>query len=115
MTESVLRYEGEDHIGLITLAGKIAANPPLAVQALKAGLRRTMGPYWRDTGRWASQQIQPLRRTEDSTEGVRAFLEKRAPVYVGRCCIRRLVKPFGAICWAENFRRRRPGCPQVRH
>jgi len=67
-----------------TLAAKIAANPPLAVQALKAGLRRTLDPDWQDTGRWAIEQIRQLRKTEDSQEGVRAFLEKRAPVYVGR-------------------------------
>ncbi len=66
------------------VAGKIAANPPLAVQALKAGLRRTLEPDWRATGRWASQQIGALRKTEDSKEGVAAFLEKRQPVYVGR-------------------------------
>jgi enoyl-CoA hydratase/carnithine racemase len=68
----------------LAIAGKIAANPPLAVQALKAGLRRTLDPDWRDTGRWASQQIAELRKTEDSKEGVAAFLEKRQPVYVGR-------------------------------
>ncbi|MGI9324686.1 MAG: enoyl-CoA hydratase/isomerase family protein [Pseudomonadales bacterium] len=67
-----------------TLAEKIAANPPLAVQALKAGLRRTLDPDWRDTGRWAIEQITRLRKTEDSKEGVAAFLEKRQPVYVGR-------------------------------
>jgi enoyl-CoA hydratase/carnithine racemase len=68
----------------LEIAGKIAANPPLAVQALKAGLRRTLDPDWRDTGRWASEQIGALRKTEDSKEGVAAFLEKREPVYVGR-------------------------------
>jgi len=66
------------------LARKIAGNPPLAVQALKAGLRRTLDPDWRDTGRWAIEQITRLRQTDDSKEGVRAFLEKRTPVYVGR-------------------------------
>ena len=45
-------------------AHKIARNPPLAVQALKAGLRRTTEPDWRDTGRWAIEQITRLRGTE---------------------------------------------------
>jgi enoyl-CoA hydratase/carnithine racemase len=66
------------------IASRIAANPPLAVQALKAGLRRTLDPDWRDTGKWASQRIGELRKTEDSKEGVSAFLEKRKPVYLGR-------------------------------
>ena len=68
----------------MAIASKIAANPPLAVQSLKAGLRRTLEPDWRDTGRWASSEIKRLRATEDSKEGVAAFLEKREPVYVGR-------------------------------
>ena len=68
----------------LDIATRIAHNPPLAVQAIKAGLRRTLDPDWRDTGHWAIEQITRLRQTEDSKEGVRAFLEKREAVYVGR-------------------------------
>ena len=68
----------------LELAARIAANPPLAVASIKAGLRRTLDPDWRDTGRWAIEEITRLRKTEDSREGVAAFLEKRAPIYHGR-------------------------------
>lgn len=66
------------------IARKIAGNPPLAVRALKQGLRRTLDPDWRDVGRWAGKQIAELRKTDDSKEGVQAFLEKREPKYTGR-------------------------------
>lgn len=66
------------------LAEKIAANPPLAVQALKRGLRRAIDPDWEDLGAWVSSTLGELFTTEDHREGVRAFLEKREPTYVGR-------------------------------
>jgi enoyl-CoA hydratase len=65
-------------------AGAIAANPPLAVAALKQGLRRTVDPDWNEVGQWVSSTLAELFRTEDHREGVASFLEKRDPVYVGR-------------------------------
>jgi enoyl-CoA hydratase len=68
----------------LALAQRIAANPPLAVQQLKAGLRRALDPDWRDLGEWVSITLGRLFTTDDHREGVRSFLEKRAPVYTGR-------------------------------
>jgi enoyl-CoA hydratase/carnithine racemase len=68
----------------LELAGKIAANPPLAVAALKRGLRRALDPDWTDLGRWVSETLGELFATEDHREGVKSFLEKREPHYVGR-------------------------------
>jgi len=66
------------------LAGRIAANPPLAVRALKAGLRRCAHGDPREIGGWAIDTIRRLAATDDHHEGVASFLEKRAPVFHGR-------------------------------
>jgi enoyl-CoA hydratase/carnithine racemase len=68
----------------LELADTIAANPPLAVQALKRGLREALDPDWDELGRWVSSTLGDLFRTEDHREGVRAFLDKRDAVYLGR-------------------------------
>jgi enoyl-CoA hydratase len=68
----------------LALARRIAANPPLAVARLKAGLRRALDPDWDELGTWVSRTLAELFTTEDHREGVRAFLEKRPPRYLGR-------------------------------
>ena len=65
------------------LAAEIAANPPLAVQRLKAGLRTALDPDWQELGRWVSTSLGELFQTNDHKEGVAAFLEKRDPTYTG--------------------------------
>jgi enoyl-CoA hydratase len=68
----------------LALAEKIAANPPLAVARLKAGLREALDPDFEALGAWVSASLGELFRSDDHREGVSAFLEKRAPRYVGR-------------------------------
>lgn len=68
----------------LDLAGRIAANPPLAVRRLKAGLREALDPDWRALGEWVSSALAELFATEDHREGARAFLEKRPPRFTGR-------------------------------
>ena len=66
------------------LAARIAANPPLAVRYMKQGLRKTASGDPNEVGAWAIEVIYRLFQTEDHKEGVASFLEKRAPVFVGR-------------------------------
>jgi enoyl-CoA hydratase len=65
------------------LAAKIASRPPLAVQQLKAGMRRVLDPDWTDFGVWVSTTLGHLFRTDDHREGVKSFLERREPHFTG--------------------------------
>lgn len=98
LTGEVIDAERAERIGLVgrvvdddqllpsalALAERIAANPPLAVAAIKNGLRRALDPDWNELGVWVSTTLGTLFATEDHREGVRSFLEKREPRYIGR-------------------------------
>ena len=71
----------------LDLAGRIAANAPLAVQASKRVLQRIVaGARPEEALGWALTQSEAaaLQLSEDFKEGPRAFAEKRDPVWTGR-------------------------------
>jgi enoyl-CoA hydratase/carnithine racemase len=64
------------------LAATLAANAPLAVSGLKRGINETaVGMLDRDA---LSAVRAQCAESEDHAEGVRAWAEKRAPVFGGR-------------------------------
>ena len=65
------------------LAGRIAANPPLAVQRTRAALQLARSGRNAELEALAKEALGELVRTRDHRESVAAFLEKRAPKYVG--------------------------------
>lgn len=96
-TGAVIDAERAERIGMVSslvphdallptalaLATEIASRPPLAVQALKQGMRRALDPDWHELGEWVAATFGRLFRTEDHKEGVTAFLEKRPPSFTG--------------------------------
>jgi enoyl-CoA hydratase/carnithine racemase len=72
--------------GVYDLAGKIAANPPLAVRHIKEGFRRAAGRSYTDladVATFVGNGLARLFETKDHKEAAAAFLEKRAPVFEG--------------------------------
>ena len=59
-------------------------DPAAVLVTLSRGLRRALDPDWSALGVWVSSTLGELFATEDHREGVRSFLEKREPTYVGR-------------------------------
>ena len=66
------------------LARELAAQPPLAVAAIKRGLRLALDPDWSSLGRFVTETLRGLFATEDHREGVASFVDKREPKFVGR-------------------------------
>jgi enoyl-CoA hydratase/carnithine racemase len=66
------------------LAAEIAKNAPMAVQATKRMLRLSLDETFEANVHHVYLQLLPLFGSKDFTEGVKAFIEKREPVFEGR-------------------------------
>ncbi|HSF04710.1 MAG TPA: enoyl-CoA hydratase-related protein [Methylomirabilota bacterium] len=66
------------------LARKIAAGPPLAIRLAKRALYHNADCDLRQALEFETFAQNVCQDTEDAREGVRAFVEKRAPVFRGR-------------------------------
>jgi enoyl-CoA hydratase/carnithine racemase len=66
------------------LAEKVAGNAPLSLRAMKATVRRCMSASFDAWHEDMLKMARDVRQSEDAKEGVRAFLEKRKPVWQAR-------------------------------
>jgi enoyl-CoA hydratase/carnithine racemase len=66
------------------LAEEIAANAPLAVQATKRMMRMGQDETFEANVHHVYLQLLPLFRSQDFAEGVKSFIERRPPKFIGR-------------------------------
>ena len=66
------------------IAGRLARNPPIAVQSAKQIIRQSQGTSIAQGLAWENDGYTLCMMTEDAREGMAAFGEKREPVFRGR-------------------------------
>ena len=66
------------------LAAEIAAGPPIAIRLARRAMYRNADSNLREALEYETFAQNLCRETEDSKEGVRAFVEKREPQFSGR-------------------------------
>lgn len=76
--------DGQALAKALELAGAIAANGPVAVQAILRTIRETEGMAENEAFAVESRIGMAVFRSDDAKEGPRAFIEKRTPQFQGR-------------------------------
>lgn len=75
---------GEGVSAGVAFAERIAANPPLAVQAARKSIVDVRDEDFHARWAYAETMLEDVQRSEDFKEGSAAFIEKRPPVWTGR-------------------------------
>jgi len=65
------------------MAERIAANAPLSLRAMKASIRHCLSDTYNAEHKDLDEMRTAVLRSHDGKEGLRAFLEKRKPVWTG--------------------------------
>jgi 2-(1,2-epoxy-1,2-dihydrophenyl)acetyl-CoA isomerase len=68
----------------LSFAQDLARSAPLAVQAIKRGVYRSLDETFLESLDGESDAVAQLTRTEDFQEGVKSFVDKRPATFVGR-------------------------------
>ncbi|TRM59383.1 ClpP/crotonase-like domain-containing protein [Schizophyllum amplum] len=68
----------------LLLAAEISKSAPLALRAAKAAISRSLEFSLDDALDYERSCYEPLLKTQDRTEALDAFREKRAPVFIGK-------------------------------
>ena len=68
----------------VGLAGEMAGKSPIAMKLAKQAMNAIEEMSLRDGYRFEQNMTAELRQYEDSAEAMRAFVEKRPPVFTGR-------------------------------
>lgn len=74
----------ELHSAALKIAERLALNPPIAVQSAKNIIRQSQGTSIAQGLAWENDGYTFCMATEDAQEGMRAFAEKRDPVFRGK-------------------------------